>query len=120
MRLSMTEKEIMTVIWEKGGPVTSQDILNLSKSRGWKAPTVLSFLKRLCEKGFLETSKAGKIRVYTPIISRKEYVKEATNNLISELYYGKASDLVACLTEQGSLSQQDREELKRLLDGEWE
>ncbi|MDD2993427.1 MAG: BlaI/MecI/CopY family transcriptional regulator [Pygmaiobacter sp.] len=119
MKLSATEYEIMQRIWAKDGPATSGDLSALSTARGWKAPTVLTFLKRMCEKGLLATEKRGKMRFYTPLLSKEAYAREETQSLVNELYGGKMSNLIASLTEQGSLSAADCAELKKILDGEW-
>ncbi len=119
MRLSSTEYEIMEIIWSKGGCVTSQDICELSKERNWKAPTVLTFLKRLCEKGILTSEKRGKLRYYTPLISKDTYAQTETKAFIDELYGGSFSNLIAAMAGHADLTEDDREELKKLLDGDW-
>ena len=43
MRLSETEYEIMQLIWQKPGAVTSADLCELRKVHGWKALTMLTF-----------------------------------------------------------------------------
>ena len=119
MRLSNMEYEIMQIIWSKEESATSQDICTLSTLHGWKAPTVLSFLKRLCNKGMLDTYKIGKIRYYTPIVSKEEYARAETNDLIHELYDGKIVNLIANLAKQESLSEEERREIKNLLEDDW-
>lgn len=119
MRLSEAEYEIMQIIWKKSGPITSADLCELSESRGWKAPTVLTFLKRLCQKGLLASEKQGKTRVYYPIVSRTQYAQSETQALIDTLYNGNANSLIACLAAQKGLDEKETAELNRLLDGEW-
>lgn len=120
MQLSETEYEIMRIIWEKGGSVTSADICELSESRGWKAPTVLTFLKRLCDKGMLTTEKQGKVRIYHPVVTRQEYARRETQALIDTLYDGKVSGLIANLAGQTRLTKQDAQQIESLLSGDWE
>ena len=119
MKLSDSEYSIMQIIWAKQKPVTSQDICELSNARGWKAPTVLSFLKRLCEKGFLSTQKTGKLRYYTPLISQEEYARSETSALVNELYAGKISNLIASIAGQTPLTKEDRAALQKLLEEPW-
>ncbi len=120
MRLSGTEYEIMEIIWAKGGAITSQDICALSKERGWKAPTVLTFLKRLCEKGMLSSEKRGKLRYYTPLLTKEAYAQAETKVFLDELYHGKFSNLITAMAGRGGLTGEDREALKKLLEGDWE
>ena len=120
MKLSESEYSIMEIIWAKKAPVTSQDICALSDQRGWKAPTVLTFLKRLCEKGVLESEKIGKLRYYTPLISKEDYARSEATTLVNDLYDGKISNLVTSMAGQIALTQEDRQALKKLLEGDWE
>ena len=71
MKLSESEYSIMEIIWAKKAPVTSLDICELSDQHGWKAPTVLTFLKRLCEKAFLKAKKSASCAI-TPRLSAKK------------------------------------------------
>lgn len=120
MHLSVTEHDIMLIIWAKGGAVTSHDICQLSESRGWKAPTVLSFLNRLCQKGLLMTEKRGKLRFYTPTISQEEYAQHETQALVEALYDGKISLPIANMAGRNALTDDDCVELKKLLGGDWQ
>lgn len=47
----------------------------LGIERKWKAPTVISLMLRLVERGFLRTEKNGKERIYFPLIKKEEYLK---------------------------------------------
>lgn len=120
MRLSSAEYEIMQLIWGLEGPATSADLEPLSRQRGWKAPTVATFLKRLCEKGVLLSEKEGGRRLYRPALSREEFAGRQARTFVEEWYGGRVSDLVAGLSGQGALSEQEKERLRRLLEGEFQ
>ena len=119
MNISKTEYEIMQLIWQNEGWVSGQEVCRLTQGRGWKAPTVLSFLSRLCEKGMLETKKEGKLRFYRPLLSRQEYARCETQELIDSLYGGRPGLLIASLAQSG-LDGADRAQLKKLLKDDWE
>ena len=44
MRISESEAKIMGLIWEKGGPVTTDWLAQRLAGTEWKATTVLTFL----------------------------------------------------------------------------
>lgn len=119
MNVSKTEYEIMQLIWARQGWVSGQEVCQLTQDRGWKAPTVLSFLGRLCEKGMLETKKQGKLRFYRPLLSQQEYARREAQELVDELYGGQPGLLIASLAQNG-LTEADRAQLKKLLEGDWE
>ena len=50
MRISESEAKIMGLIWEKGGPITTDWLAQRLAGTEWKATTVLTFLSRLEKK----------------------------------------------------------------------
>ena len=63
-RLPQSELELMMIIWNAGHPVTRMEIeANLDPERKILPNTILSFLSRLEEKGFVKVEKKGKINL---------------------------------------------------------
>ena len=70
----------MECVWALGRPVSGMDIMRaLGQEKGWKQPTVLTFLSRLVEKGLLETEKRGKLRSYTAAMTREMCIRDRRN-----------------------------------------
>ena len=70
-RLPDSELEIMMIIWDMDKPVTRSEIeARLDRERKLSPTTILSFLSRLQEKGFLEVQKSGKNNVYIARIDK--------------------------------------------------
>lgn len=114
--LSDSELEIMQIIWENEGAV-SRSVIEEALPRGQKlAPsTIITFLTRLCEKGYLNTVKKGRTNFYTPLISRQDYFEEENKSFLNRVYRGSISDFAAALCS-GGISKKDLEELRRLLE----
>ena len=76
VHLPNSELEIMMAIWEAKKPVSRPEIDEKLSEKNWQAPTVLKFLSRLTEKGFLKCEKpeGGKTNLYTPLVSEEEYL----------------------------------------------
>ena len=69
-KLPDSELEIMLIIWEYDRPVTRFEIESkLDADRKLSPTTILSFLSRLQEKGFLDVRKDGKNNIYSAIIA---------------------------------------------------
>ena len=84
MKLSAAEYEIMECVWALGRTVSGMDIMRaLGQEKGWKQPTVLTFLSRLVEKGLLETEKRGKLRSYTAAMTREAYKNSETRDFLA-------------------------------------
>lgn len=112
--ISGAELEIMKVLWKHGEPVNTQAINQAVAHKQWKRTTVSTLLTRLVEKGFAGSEKKGNSYFYTSLISKKEYRKAQTRNLIESLYQGSVKELAASLVEEGALSEEEIRELKAL------
>lgn len=117
-RLPDAELAIMQEIWNaEERPVPSAYICGrVCAPHGWKQTSVLTFLSRLCEKGFLKQEKQGKMNAYTPLIDAETYRAQAGAHFLRRLYRGSVRDLVASLTDAGELTDADLDELRAFLD----
>lgn len=110
------ELEVMQIIWDKEGGVSRQDIEKALSSRRSLAPTtVLTFLTRLVEKGFLKVEKAGRSNLYSPLISRRDYLARESRSILDKLFGGSLSSFALSLSDAG-LSRAELEELRELLE----
>ncbi|SHJ15776.1 BlaI/MecI/CopY family transcriptional regulator [Lutispora thermophila] len=113
-RLPDTEFEIMKVVWSKEPPITSNMVMEaLGNERGWKAPTVISLMLRLVEKGFLRTEKKGKERTFFPLISKEDYLKFETGNFMKLYHENSFLSFVNTLYDGKQLKDSDIEELMK-------
>lgn len=115
-RLPDSELEIMLIIWELDAPVTRTQIeMQMARDRKLSPTTILSFLSRLQEKGFLEVQKTGKNNVYRARISRAQYMQEESKNIVKRMYQNSAKNFLAALYDGNNLSAADLEELERYI-----
>ncbi|MBQ2911068.1 MAG: BlaI/MecI/CopY family transcriptional regulator [Clostridia bacterium] len=105
------ELEIMKVLWSSAEPVTTADINAAVADKGWKRTTISTFLGRLAEKGAVVCEKKGNSYLYSPLITKSEYRRAQTQNLIASLYEGSVKDLAVSLFSEQTLSEEDVREL---------
>ena len=118
VKISEAELEVLQLLWEEGTPLPVNVLrTRLAESRGWEATTVKTLVNRLVQKGVLAQEKRN-VFYYSPLLSKAEYDRWATGNLIKRLYRGSARNLVAALVSSHDLTRSDIEELHSLLDGE--
>lgn len=111
-KLPDTEFEIMKVIWANDPPITTNMVMEqLGNKRGWKAPTTISLMLRLVEKGFLRTEKNGKERTYYPLISKEDYLQFETGNFMKLYHENSFLSFVNTLYDGKQVSDSDLEEL---------
>ena len=117
-RLPDAELIVMQAVWQAGKTVTSAEIQQVLQSYHWKPTSVLTFLARLTEKGFLSCAKQGKMNAYTACITEQDYQHGESIQFIQRLYHGSVKDLVASLADAGAMTQDDFAELRAFLDGQ--
>ncbi len=116
-RLPDSELEIMMIIWEAEKPVSRSDIeTRLDFGRKLGKTTILSFLSRLEDKGFVRVEKVGKSNIYTPLVRQKDYLKRESRSILSRLYGNSLKNFVTALYDGKPMSRSEIQELKTYLD----
>jgi predicted transcriptional regulator len=111
-KLPDAEFDIMKVVWANEPPVTTNVIMEqLGFERTWKAPTVISLMMRLVERGFLNTEKHGKERTYFPLVSKEDYLKFETGNFMKQYHDNSVLNFVTTLYDDKALSDREIDEL---------
>jgi BlaI family transcriptional regulator, penicillinase repressor len=111
-RLPDSELEIMKIVWDAGGCATSAQVLEqLKDKRSWKTTSVLTFLSRLAEKGFLTVEREGKINRYTALVHEQDYLEKESKSILEKLYGNSLTTLVASLYDSKSVNAEDLQAL---------
>ncbi|MBQ4087119.1 MAG: BlaI/MecI/CopY family transcriptional regulator [Clostridia bacterium] len=112
-----TEYELMKILWQADAPMSLGEILKELDGK-WVRNTVGTMLVRLCEKGVVSYHQKGKSYLYYPILKESDYTMQETRSLLHKLYNGKVGNLVASLFENKEISQEEIEDLRKLIDTE--
>lgn len=111
-RLPDAEFEVMRVVWANEPPITTAMIMEqLGNERNWKAPTVISLMMRLVERGFLQTEKEGKERTYYPLIRKEDYLASETENFMKQYHENSFLSFVNTLYNGKQLSGKELDDL---------
>ncbi|MCZ6834366.1 MAG: BlaI/MecI/CopY family transcriptional regulator [Planctomycetota bacterium] len=119
MRKDITEAEldVMDVLWLES-PIAASDIhLQQDSQKKWSIQTVKTLLSRLVEKGVVAYERDGKRFLYRPLIKRGDYTQSAATRLVDKLFDGRVAPLISQLAEGRGLSDDDLEDIERLLEG---
>ena len=104
------------VIWNLASPITTNKITNKLADNTWKPQTLLTVLKRLSEKGFLNIIKDGKEHQYEVLIKEDEYLEIETGSFLKRYAGNSIGALVKTLYSEGDLTQDDINELRDILE----
>ena len=115
-RLPDAEFNVMKVIWNLASPITTNKITNKLADNTWKPQTLLTVLKRLSEKGFLNIIKDGKEHQYEVLIKEDEYLEIETGSFLKRYAGNSIGALVKTLYSEGDLTEDDINELRGILE----
>lgn len=116
-RLPDAELEIMKILWDCGEGVSSAYVMEkLGGKKDWAVTTVLNFLARLADRGFVSVQRNGKSNIYTPLVCEDEYLKSESKSFLDRLHGNSLVSLIASLYGGDAISQDDLEELRRYID----
>ncbi len=113
-KITDSELEVMKLLWcaKDALPVTAIRE-QLQESKGWEPATIKTLISRLVSKGAVRQERRN-VYYYSPAITEKEYSSWATKDLVTRIFNGKASDLIASLVDSNGLSQEDLDELREM------
>ena len=118
-RLSDAELEIMKIVWGNPERVTLFPYILEELAAGGRPcqkNTLIVLLSRLMNKGFLRARKIGRRNEYTALVSETEYQTAQTKNFLDKIYEGSAKGLVSNLIMGDLLTDEEYEELKKMLE----
>lgn len=114
-RLPDSELEVMLIIWNGEGKVSTSDIMQHLKKKK-SVQLVQNSLNRLESKGFVKCEKIGRLNHYTPLVSLEVYRSQETASFLEKMYENSGSKLFAALIENNSLSEDDLQTIKAMLE----
>ena len=107
--------QTMDVIWERTNATVAEVHEDLSNVRNLAYTTVLSTLRGLERRGFLEHTMEGKAHRFHAKISRSEYTRDSVHHLLKRLFSGDPAALMSHLLGSESLDVEDLERIRTLL-----
>lgn len=82
------------------------------KEMNWKKSTTYTVLKKLCEKGLFKNENA----VVSSLITKDEYYSMRSIHFVEDTFGGSLPKFLTAFIGGRTLSKQQAEELKRLID----
>jgi predicted transcriptional regulator len=109
--LTEAELRIMDVLWQRGSGTVQQVLDALPAKPALAYNSVLTTIRILEKKGYLEHRKDGRAHLYAPLIEQKDATRSEIRHLVSRFFKNSHEDLVLNILEERGM---DPEELKRL------
>ena len=114
--ISETEWELLRILWAKG-PSSAVEIIQAlqAKDPSWHPRTAKAFLNRLVKKKALCFSREGRAYVYQALVREEECVNAASESFLDQVFGGSLKPMLAYFVKHDKLSQEEIQELRRLL-----
>jgi BlaI family penicillinase repressor len=113
--ISEAESVVMEVIWQKN-PILTEDVVAALADHGkWQEATVKTLLNRLLKKGALSAEKDKRRYLYSPVLTREQWLATESHGFLDRLFNGRVAPLVSYFSQQKKLSKKDIDDLKRLI-----
>ena len=114
IKLPDSELEIMLIIWDIGGSVNTSQIMEAMNNKK-SVQVVQTYLRRLENKGFINTEKLGRLNYYKPVVFKEDYRKQETNQFVNR-FYGNSSNLFASLLKNNQMSAKELKEIRQMIE----
>lgn len=117
LELGDAELEVLKALWD-AGPSTVREVLMHLHERGRKVAytTVLTFLTRLEQKGFVKSDKSELAYVYRAAVSRNRVTRSRLKAVLDQLFDGEAAPLVLQLMKTEKFTAQELDQLQKLIE----
>jgi BlaI family penicillinase repressor len=115
IELFESEWAILQVVWEHQ-PCAAPAVQEvLQEDKGWAYTTVKTMMDRMVKKGLLRTERVRNLYLYRAAITRRQAQQSEIRRTIKRAFDGALTPMMQFLIENESLSDEEYEELERLI-----
>jgi len=110
--LSNADYRLLDIVWD-AQPIASPELCRLAEAKlGWKRTTTYTVIKRLCEKGYLNSEST----VVTALIGREQARRAEGRQVLDRSFDGSLPKFVAAFLNGKAVSDEEAREMERLLE----
>lgn len=115
--LGETEMEVLNHVWSLGEASVAEVRELILKDRKVAYTTVMTVMKNLADKKYLKYRKEGLSYIYSAAIKPEDVRYNLVDRLVDKVFHGSPKDLVQALVQNEKLSDDERKEIKQMIDG---
>lgn len=111
-KLFEAEFKFMCIVWE-AEPLTTRRLTELCRERlGWKRTTTYTVLRKLSDRGIVQNMNS----TVSSIVKREQVQKYESKVVVEKAFGGSLPKFIAAFLDDKTLSDDEAEELKQLID----
>ena len=115
MSISTAEAHVMEVLWHASPQSAEAIAQHLQATQAWKPATVKTLISRLLAKGAIVAEPEGRRYLYSPLLSREDWLASQSQDFVDRWFGGHLAPLVSHFAAHRQLKPADVLALKKLL-----
>jgi predicted transcriptional regulator len=113
--LGSTEIEVLRHLGDHPAATVGEVADHFAQTSGQARTTILTIMERLRKKGYLARKQVGGVYRYSPTVPKRDVLRKLVKKFVDTTLGGSLSPFVAYLSESGPVSDQELDQLKRLV-----
>ena len=114
--LGETEMEVLHHVWKMKEATVKDVRKKILQDREVAYTTIMTVMKNLADKGYLKYRKDGVSYVYSPAVEPESVRFNLVNDLVKKVFSGSPMSLVQTLVQNEDLSDDERREIRKMID----
>lgn len=115
-RLTEAEWSVLEVLWKRKQFSLGEVVEALRPVMAWSRNTVYTYLTRMENKGLVLIDRTNEPHCYAAAVSREVCARQERSALLNKVYGGAVGDLLTAFLKESSVTPQERDRLRKLLD----
>lgn len=113
--ISKGELDVARVVWRLGEASAGEVFDAFAKDRKIDYTTMHTYLRRLEQKGYLQTRRKGRNKIYRPKVRPSQVVREIVEDMMDHLFDGEAFALMHYLIRDRGVTPEETRRLREML-----
>jgi len=113
--LTEAELRVMKVLWERGSGTVQQVLDSIEERPSLAYNSVLTTIRILERKGYLQHIKDGRAHVYAPVVRQEDASRSEIRHLVSRFFKDSQQDLVLNILEDQGIEPEELNRLRKML-----
>lgn len=115
MYLTNAEEQVMKLLW-KLEKAFIRDLMNEFPDPQPAQTTIITYLKRMIDKGFVSYRQYGNSREYYPLVSKQDYFSDHISGLIKDFFNNSTAQFASFFANETNMTREELEELREIVD----
>ncbi len=114
--LTEAELRIMEVLWRRRSGTVQQVLDAMTEKPALAYNSVLTIIRILEKKGYVEHVKEGRAHVYAPVVEREDARRSEISHLVGRFFKNSHEQLALNILEERGVDREELERLKKMLE----